>query len=193
MRKIVLAVVAFAIPITAASVSNATSPYRPLLGAWLESHKNYPQSAREHGEEGQVVLRFSVDRSGRVIDFAITKSSGYLDLDAAVENMMRGASLPPFPADMPESSIKASVAIRFSLPKPAIPPAEVPSPRWEADNTPASGPLSLKELDNRIKDMAAKVDDILAREPWLKFILTLITNPVPAPQVSGIALRCTKM
>jgi hypothetical protein len=29
--------------------------------------------------------------------------------------MMRGATLPPFPPDMPQSSIKVSVAIRFSL------------------------------------------------------------------------------
>ena len=61
------------------------------------------------------MLQFAVDRSGRVIDFAVIRSSGYPDLDAAVESMMRGASLPPFPADMPQSSVRVSVAIRFSL------------------------------------------------------------------------------
>ncbi len=96
--------------------SNAVSPgYRALIGAWLESHKRYPERAREQGEEGRAVLQFAVDRSGRVIDFAVIKSSGYPDLDAAVESMMRQATLPPFPADMPQSSIKVSVAIRFSL------------------------------------------------------------------------------
>jgi len=96
--------------------STAVSPgYRALLGSWLESHKRYPESARERGEEGRAVLQFAVDRSGRVIDFAVIRGSGYPDLDAAVESMMRGASLPPFPADMPQSSIRVSVAIRFSL------------------------------------------------------------------------------
>ncbi len=96
--------------------SNAVSPgYTALLGAWLESHKRYPERAREQGEEGRAVLQFAVDRSGRVIDFAVIKSSGYPDLDAAVESMMRQATLPPFPADMPQSSIRVSVAIRFSL------------------------------------------------------------------------------
>jgi protein TonB len=99
-----------------APASTAVSPgYSALLGAWLESHKRYPESARERGEEGRAVLQFTVDRSGRVIDFAVIKSSGYPDLDAAVESMMRGASLPPFPADMPQSSLRVSVAIRFSL------------------------------------------------------------------------------
>jgi protein TonB len=103
------------VPVPAAA-STAVSPgYRALLGAWLESHKRYPESARERGEEGRAVLQFAVDRSGRVIDFAVIRSSGYPDLDAAVESMMRGASLPPFPADMSQSSIRVSVAIRFSL------------------------------------------------------------------------------
>jgi periplasmic protein TonB len=96
--------------------STAISPsYQALLGAWLESHKRYPESAREHDEEGRAVLQFVVDRSGRVVDFAVITSSGYPDLDASVESMMRGATLPPFPPDMPQSSIRVSVAIRFSL------------------------------------------------------------------------------
>jgi periplasmic protein TonB len=94
----------------------AVSPgYRTLLGEWLERHKHYPETARERDEEGRAILQFAVDRSGRVLDFAIVESSGYPDLDAAVENMMRGATLPPFPADMPQASIRVTVAIRFSL------------------------------------------------------------------------------
>jgi TonB family protein len=41
------------------------------------SHKHYPESARERGEEGRTVLHFAVDRSGRVIDFAVIKSFGF--------------------------------------------------------------------------------------------------------------------
>ena len=37
------------------------------------------------------------------------------DLDPGLEEMMRGATLPPFPADMPQSRISVSVTIRFSL------------------------------------------------------------------------------
>ena len=86
-----------------------------MLSEWLNSHKRYPDSARERGEQGRAVLRFSVERNGRVIEAAVIQSSGYADLDEGVEDMMRGATLPPFPADMPQSSISVSVGIRFSL------------------------------------------------------------------------------
>lgn len=89
--------------------------YRAALGAWLESHKRYPESARERGEAGQAVLRFHVERSGRVLSYSIVRSTGYPDLDAAIEQMMRGAALPPFPADMTASNIEVSVTIRFAL------------------------------------------------------------------------------
>jgi periplasmic protein TonB len=93
----------------------ASAGYRALLSAWLESHKRYPESARQRSEEGHAVLRFQVDRSGRVLDYAVVSSSGYPDLDQSIDEMMRGAILPPFPAGMPQSRIEVSVTIRFSL------------------------------------------------------------------------------
>jgi protein TonB len=89
--------------------------YRAALSAWLESHKRYPDSAREHSEEGRAVLRFRVDRSGRVLSYAIAESTGHPDLDTALDQMMRGATLPPFPPDMTISDVEVSVAIRFTL------------------------------------------------------------------------------
>ena len=85
------------------------------MSEWLESHKRYPESARDQGEEGHAVLRFVVERSGRVASFAVIKSSGYPDLDAALDTMMRGATLPPCPAGMEQPSIEVAVTIRFSL------------------------------------------------------------------------------
>ena len=89
--------------------------YRTLLSGWLEAHKRYPEDARQRGEEGRVVLRFRVDRYGRVLDHQVVSSSGYADLDQAVENMMRGATMPPFPPSMTEPEIEVSVVIRFGL------------------------------------------------------------------------------
>jgi protein TonB len=93
----------------------ASAGYRALLSAWLERHKRYPDAARQRGEEGRAVLRFAVERSGRVIDYAVAKSSGYPDLDASIEDMMRDAVLPPFPEGMTQPRIEVSVTIRFSL------------------------------------------------------------------------------
>ena len=59
--------------------------------------------------------RERVDRSGRVLDHTVLSGSGYADLDAGVDEMMRGAQLPPFPAGMTASQIEVSVKILFSL------------------------------------------------------------------------------
>lgn len=92
-----------------------SADYRSMLSSWLETHKRYPDAARQRGEEGRAVLRFRVDRSGRVLDAAVVGSTGYPDLDASVESMMRGALLPPFPPSMPQPEIEVSVTIRFGL------------------------------------------------------------------------------
>jgi protein TonB len=89
--------------------------YRAALSAWLEGHKRYPESARSRGEEGRAVLRFRVDRSGRVLNYALVGSTGFADLDASIDAMMRGATLPPFPADMTASDVEVSVTVRFAL------------------------------------------------------------------------------
>ena len=99
-------------PSPAAAVS---TQYRSLLAGWLEAHKRYPDSARQQGEEGRAVLRFRVDRSGHVLGFTVIGSTGHADLDTAVEAMMRGATMPAFPAGMADQEIEATVAIRFSL------------------------------------------------------------------------------
>jgi protein TonB len=110
-------------PAQTAAVPRAVAPpspvvsasYRALLSAWLESHKHYPDSARERGEEGRAVLRFRIDRSGRLLNYAVVQSTGHPDLDAAIDQMMRGASLPPFPAAMTATDIEVTVPVNFAL------------------------------------------------------------------------------
>jgi protein TonB len=102
-------------PAAPARTATVTPGYRALLSEWLEAHKYYPETARERGEEGLVLLRFRIDRSGRVLDCTVARSSGYADLDNAAVEMMRGAVLPPFPPSMPEQSLEIAVPIRFGL------------------------------------------------------------------------------
>jgi protein TonB len=103
------------IPRAAPPSATVSADYRTLLSGWLESHKRYPEDARQRGEQGRAVLRFRVDRYGRVIDYSVVSSTGFADLDRAVEAMMRGATMPPFPASMPQPEIEVSVTIRFGL------------------------------------------------------------------------------
>jgi protein TonB len=93
---------------------DVTASYQAMVSAWLESHKRYPESARERGEEGNAALRFRIDRSGRVLDYSY-RSTGYADLDAGLDEMMRGAQLPPFPPSMTASRIEVSLTMQFSL------------------------------------------------------------------------------
>ena len=97
------------------SAPDFAANYRGMISAWFETHKHYPDAARQRGEEGSVGLRFRVDRFGRVLDYALLTSTGFSDLDAGIDQMMRGAQLPPFPEGMTASQIEVSVTIRFSL------------------------------------------------------------------------------
>jgi periplasmic protein TonB len=103
---------AAAAPVPAPDVA---AEYRAMISAWFEAHKHYPDSARQRGEEGSVHLSFRVDRFGRVLDHTLLTGTGYADLDAGIDQMMRGAQLPPFPAGMTMSQIEVAVTIRFSL------------------------------------------------------------------------------
>jgi periplasmic protein TonB len=89
--------------------------YGAMISAWFESHKHYPESARQRGEEGGVKLRFRVDRFGHVLGYRLLESTGYADLDAGIDQMMRGAQLPAFPPGMTQPQIEVSVKLRFNL------------------------------------------------------------------------------
>jgi protein TonB len=89
--------------------------WRQALSAWLAAHKTYPEAARRTGAEGAVTLRFTVNRSGHVLDVVLVRSADSPVLDAAAEAMLRGATLPSFPPGMPQDSITATVQVRYTL------------------------------------------------------------------------------
>lgn len=102
-------------PVAAAPNPAVENGYKLALSRWFEEHKRYPESARGSGEQGSAVVRFRVDRSGRVLSFSLARSTGYPDLDRAVAELLRSAQLPPFPAGLTVSSLEVAVALRFSL------------------------------------------------------------------------------
>jgi hypothetical protein len=65
------------LPPTQIPSAAVTAGYDAAVSAWLKSHKRYPYSARQRGDEGRAVLHFQIDRSGRVLDYAVVKSSGF--------------------------------------------------------------------------------------------------------------------
>jgi periplasmic protein TonB len=85
------------------------------VSAWLAAHRTYPAQARERDEEGNVSVRFTVDRSGRVVQAVLVKPSGSALLDEAALGLLRQAVFPAFPADMTQAQVTVNTSIRYSL------------------------------------------------------------------------------
>ena len=74
--------------------------YNALVFGHLQRFKRYPSAA--HRAAGTVVVQFALDREGKVISTAVTKSSGNSILDReALEILHRASPFPPFPAEKP--------------------------------------------------------------------------------------------
>jgi periplasmic protein TonB len=91
------------------------SGWQASLAGWLASRKTYPEEARQHGEEGRVVVRFTIERSGHVIEANIVGSSGSERLDDATLALLRNATLPAFPPSMPQARITITTSVRYTL------------------------------------------------------------------------------
>ncbi len=108
---------ATAAPNAGASTSNSAAPatWRNMLVAHLNRHKRYPAEARARHEEGTARLRFSIDRSGKVVGASLAGSAGSAALDAEVMDLIRRAS--PVPAPPPEVGggvITLTVPVNFN-------------------------------------------------------------------------------
>ncbi len=100
-------------PVSAAPVVDPS--WQAAVFGWISSRKTYPDEARRRAEEGRVAIRFTVDRSGRVLDAAVVGTSGSPLLDQAALALLRQVSLPPFPATMAQARITITTALRYSL------------------------------------------------------------------------------
>lgn len=97
-----------------ASVSSASSAkWQARLMAHLERRKKYPPGARSRREAGTVLVRFSIDDAGNVLDAQLARSSGFAELDREVLALVRRASpVPAPPAGMPHA---ITAPVRFSV------------------------------------------------------------------------------
>lgn len=85
------------------------------MAGWLQTNKTYPDEARRRHEEGRAVVRFTVARDGHVLNLTLLSGTGSTLLDTAVDQLLRGAHLPPFPAGMPQAELTITLQIRYSL------------------------------------------------------------------------------
>lgn len=90
--------------------------YVASLAAALRNRLRYPDVARSQGVGGVATLRFTMDRSGRIVSSSVVQSAGHPALDQAARAAASpGSLLPPAPAALPQQQFTVSVPLRFNL------------------------------------------------------------------------------
>ncbi|MDT0635168.1 energy transducer TonB [Spectribacter hydrogenoxidans] len=101
---------------TARGGGDPTEAYIDTVRGWLSDNKQYPEQARQRGDEGVVRIYFVVDREGNILEYRILESSGIALLDREVEALLdRAQPLPAMPDDLRRNRIELVVPIEFSL------------------------------------------------------------------------------
>ncbi|MBM6581963.1 energy transducer TonB [Microvirga sp. BT689] len=101
---------------SASADPNVLNRYVASLAAALRSRLRYPDAARSQEITGVAVLRFTMDRSGRIVSSTLMRSAGHPSLDqAALTTASPGSSLPPAPSAIPQQQFTISVPLRFNL------------------------------------------------------------------------------
>ncbi|MEZ0169148.1 TonB family protein [Microvirga sp. TS319] len=95
---------------------NVLNHYVASVAASLRNRLRYPDRARSQSTTGIALVRFSMDRSGRILSAALVRSAGHPLLDeAALAAARPGSSLPAAPDALPQQQFTFTVPLRFNL------------------------------------------------------------------------------
>lgn len=98
----------------ASSDPDAMRRYRATLYAAVKNRLRYPATAERQGVSGTAEIRFTLDRSGQVINASLVRSSGNPLLDqAALATARPGSSLPAAPASISQQQFTVVAPLRF--------------------------------------------------------------------------------
>ncbi len=90
--------------------------YKRKVYSRIQRAKRYPYAARRDGIEGRVVVKFTINRSGRVSSVRVVKGTPHSILNSdAVAWVKRAAPFPPFPSGAEELSLSLSYGLRYDL------------------------------------------------------------------------------
>jgi protein TonB len=82
----------------------------------FDRYKRYPAAARMRHQEGVVSLRFTMDRKGHVLSYAIAKTSGVEALDREAQELLKRAEpLPAIPVAFARDTLDLVVPVEFFL------------------------------------------------------------------------------
>lgn len=100
------------VPVQSVAIPN----WQGELQAHLEQHKRYPRTARMRHQEGMAVVRFVMDREGRIISVKLERASGAETLDEeSLALLDRAQPLPPPPEEVSGNRIEVIVPVQFQL------------------------------------------------------------------------------
>jgi periplasmic protein TonB len=91
--------------------------YTRMVRSRIEAEKHYPLGARRREQTGEVVVRFSIDRYGQIMEGPeVYKPSRYTALNnAALEAVKKAVPFPGFPEELEQERMAFEVPILFSL------------------------------------------------------------------------------
>jgi protein TonB len=99
-----------------AAAADAMTRFQRLLSSHLEREKRYPRLSQQRGEQGTVMLRFTMNRDGKVLTARIERGSGFAALDQEVLALIeRAQPLPVFPAEITAAQLELVVPVQFSM------------------------------------------------------------------------------
>jgi len=104
--------------LSASVIQDIAAAYRSMVHGRIAALQQYPTFAKRMGEEGTVLVRFTILASGKISQVVIMESSGSQSLDAAaVDIFMQGLNghLPSIPPELNKSEWTLSLPIRYQL------------------------------------------------------------------------------
>ncbi len=87
-------------PVQQRLVRGVTAQYAGVLKGWLQRNMRYPRDAWLEGQQGTVIVLFTIGRDGNVLTSRLERSSGHTLLDGEAMQMVKRAD--PFPTMPPE-------------------------------------------------------------------------------------------
>jgi len=98
------------------SDKKAIETWHKKLVVHLNGHKRYPAEARKKRIEGEVVVKFTLDRDGKVVARAVLTGSGAQILDdAAIEILERASPLPVPPRELAGNNFELTLPIQYQV------------------------------------------------------------------------------
>jgi protein TonB len=94
---------------------DAVRMWKGQVSASLERVKYYPELALARSEYGLVRIKFTLDRSGRVVKAEVVRSSCYPELDAEALALVRRAQPFPTPPDELTGETVLMLPVRFKI------------------------------------------------------------------------------